>query len=62
MKKYVDVIVPLPLASLYTYSLPTELEEVVQIGSRVIVPFGQKKFYTAIVAHVHYAKPEGYET
>ncbi|MGL4851274.1 MAG: replication restart helicase PriA [Phocaeicola sp.] len=62
MKKYVDVIVPLPLANLYTYSLPADLEQVVQVGSRVIVPFGQKKFYTAIVAHVHYAKPEGYET
>ncbi|MGL4520101.1 MAG: replication restart helicase PriA [Phocaeicola sp.] len=62
MKKYVDVIVPLPLANQYTYALPAEMEEVVQIGSRVIVPFGKKKFYTAIVAHLHYAKPEGYET
>lgn len=34
----------------------------VQIGCRVIVPFGKKKFYTAIVANVHYAAPEGYET
>lgn len=62
MKKYVDVIVPLPLANLYTYALPTHMEQQVEIGSRVIVPFGQKKFYTAIVAQLHYAKPEGYET
>ncbi|MGL5957785.1 MAG: replication restart helicase PriA [Phocaeicola sp.] len=62
MKRYVDVIVPLPLANYYTYSLPAEMEGMVQVGSRVIVPFGQKKFYTAIVAHVHYAKPDGYET
>ena len=62
MKKYVDVIVPLPIASQYTYSLPAELEDRVREGSRVVVPFGQKKFYTAIVTKVHYAAPEGYET
>ena len=62
MKKYVDVIVPLPIASQYTYSLPPALEESVQEGCRVVVPFGKKKFYTAIVTRVHYAAPEGYET
>lgn len=62
MKKYVDVIVPLPIASQYTYSLPSALEESVQEGCRVVVPFGKKKFYTAIVTRVHYAAPEGYET
>ena len=62
MKKYVDVIVPLPIASQYTYSVPTEMEECVQEGCRVVVPFGQKKFYTAIVTKVHYSAPENYET
>ena len=62
MKKYVDVIVPLPIASQYTYSLPPELEEMVQEGCRVVVSFGRKKFYTAIVTKVHHAAPEGYET
>ena len=62
MKKYVDVIVPLPIASQYTYSLPTEWEESVQEGYRVVVSFGRKKFYTAIVTKVHYAAPDGYET
>ena len=62
MKKYVDVIVPLPIASQYTYSVPAELEESVQEGCRVVVSFGQKKFYTAIVTKVHYVAPENYET
>jgi primosomal protein N' len=53
MKKFVDVIVPLPIANQYTYSLPQEMEEMVQIGCRVVVPFGKKKFYTAIVTNVH---------
>ena len=62
MKKYADVIVPLPIASQYTYSLPSDLEEKVQEGCRVVVPFGRKKYYTAIVTKVHYAAPQGYET
>jgi len=62
MKKYVDVIVPLPIASQYTYSLPDALEGSVQEGCRVVVPFGKKKFYTAVVTKVHEVAPEGYET
>lgn len=61
MKHYVDVLLPLPLANWYTYSLPESLEGQVQTGSRVIVSFGRKKFYTALVANVHYCPPEGYE-
>ena len=62
LKKFVDVILPLPLAQSYTYSLPESIEARVQTGCRVVVPFGRKKFYTAIVKNVHYAAPEGYET
>lgn len=62
MKKYVDVIVPLPIAGQYTYSLPSEWEGSVQVGCRVVVSFGRKKYYTAIVTKVHETSPEGYET
>ena len=62
MKQYIDVLLPLPLANQYTYSLPEALEGKVQTGSRVIVPFGRKKFYTALVVNVHYCPPEAYET
>lgn len=61
MKKYVDVILPLPLPKSFTYSLPDEGAEEVQIGCRVVVPFGRKKFYTAIVRNVHYCAPTEYE-
>ena len=43
MKKYVDVILPLPLSNLYTYSLAEEMQEDVDVGFRVVVPFGKKK-------------------
>ena len=33
----------------------------VQIGSRVLVQFGKKKYYTAIVEATHSSKPSGYE-
>ena len=46
---YIDVIVPVPLHDLYTYSVPTEMEDKIHEGSRVVVQFGKKKFYTAIV-------------
>lgn len=61
MRKYVDVILPLPLPKCFTYALPLEGEEEVQIGCRVVVPFGRKKFYTAIVRQVHYCAPTEYE-
>ncbi len=62
MKKYVDVIVPLPIASQYTYSLPSEMQRSVQVGCRVVVSFGKKKYYTGVVTKVHDSAPEGYET
>jgi len=61
MKKYVDVILPFPLPRCFTYSLPDEGAEEVQIGCRVVVPFGRKKYYTAIVRNVHHYAPTEYE-
>ncbi|RJU33253.1 primosomal protein N' [Bacteroides sp. AM44-19] len=61
MKKFADVILPLPLHSCFTYSLPDEWADEVQTGCRVVVPFGRKKYYTAIVRNVHYCAPTGYE-
>lgn len=61
MKKYVDVILPLPLPRSFTYSLPEEYEEEVKVGCRVVVPFGRKKYYTAIVCNAHYHAPTEYE-
>ena len=61
MKKFADVILPLPLHSCFTYSLPDEWADEVQTGCRVVVPFGRKKYYTAIVRNVHYYAPTEYE-
>lgn len=61
MKKFADVILPLPLHSCFTYSLPDKWADEVQTGCRVVVPFGRKKYYTAIVRNVHYCAPTEYE-
>ncbi len=40
---------PLTLEKSYTYSIPSDLETAVIPGCRVIVHFGKKRYYTAIV-------------
>ena len=61
MPHYAETILPLPLYGTFTYSIPPTLENTLKIGSRVLVQFGRKKFYTAIVTMLHNDKPEGYE-
>jgi primosomal protein N' (replication factor Y) len=59
--KYVDVIFPLPLAGTFTNIVSQEWADAVRVGMRVVVPFGKKKMYTAIVCLIHSQKPELYE-
>lgn len=58
---FAEVLLPLPLYSTFTYSIPVEMEDAVQAGSRVLVQFGKKKYYTGIVEYVHSTPPKGYE-
>ena len=62
MKKYVDVIVPLPVMGQFTYAVPEELEGKVEWGCRVIVPFGAKKYYTGIVIRTDTTPSGEYKT
>ena len=57
MAQFADVILPLPLEGTFTYSLPGTFANLVQVGSRIIVPFGTTKFYSAIVVKLHDTKP-----
>lgn len=61
MSKYVDVILPLPLDNYFTYSVDTKDESSIQLGMRVIVPFGRAKLYTAIVVRLHDIEPREYK-
>ena len=57
MPRFADVILPLPLRGSFTYLLPAELMPVAKVGCRVIVPFGSRKFYTAIIVRLHDEQP-----
>jgi primosomal protein N' (replication factor Y) len=54
---FVDVVVPLPLPEYYTYRVPFEYNEYISPGQRVVVQFGQKKLYSALVRRVHQNVP-----
>ena len=47
--KYVDVILPLSVESVYTYTLPINLENENLTGRLVFVPFVGSKIYTALI-------------
>lgn len=59
--EYAEVILPLALGSTFTYRLPEALSRDVRVGSRVIVPFGKRKFYTGIVANIVPEAPKEYQ-
>ena len=59
---FADVILPLPLDGVFTYSVPSSLEEQVLRGVRVLVPLGRNKTYVGIVSEKHHRAPEGYQT
>ena len=58
---YIDVILPLALSNAYTYAVSDEFKEEVTVGTRVVVPFGNKKTYTALVYHINTEKPKEVE-
>lgn len=59
MNNFADVILPVPLTGLFTYSVPEGMN--VGVGMRVLVTFGRSKKYMGIVASLHHNKPEDYE-
>ena len=59
---FADIILPLPLDGVFTYSVPQSLEGQVIRGVRVLVPLGRNKTYVGIITEVHDKKPEGYQT
>ena len=57
--KYADVILPLAVKGSFTYIVPPAFE--LSIGQRVVVQFGHRKLYTAIVFKIHNENPQEYE-
>lgn len=58
---FVDVILPLALYNAYTYRVPNELNDSVEIGKRVVIQFGKNKVYSALIVNVHSNAPTEYQ-
>lgn len=54
---YATVLIPIAQQSCYTYYVPENLQQQLQIGQQVIVPLG-KKFYGGIVLKYSHKKPD----
>ncbi|MGF1638154.1 MAG: primosomal protein N' [Cyclobacteriaceae bacterium] len=61
ISKFAEVIVPIPVPKLFTYSIPSHLKDQIKIGSRVVVPFGNKKVLTGVVSSFHNDTPTAYQ-
>lgn len=58
---FVDVVLPLAVDRLFTYRVPFELNDYIQKGVRVVVPFGKTKFQTGIILDIHENPPKDYQ-
>jgi primosomal protein N' (replication factor Y) len=58
---FADLILPVPIPSLFTYRVPRDMAGNIKIGARVIVQFGSKRIITAVVAHIHTNPPVKYQ-
>lgn len=54
---FAEIILPLPLYGTFTYAVGEDIAGRIQSGSRVLVQFGKKKYYTGIVERVHNEAP-----
>jgi len=61
MANFINVILPIPLERLFTYSITEEESVLLQPGMRVAVPFGKSKIYTGLVHSIHQTPPQAYE-
>lgn len=56
--EFADILLPLPVHGLFTYSVPPSLAADVEPGRRVAVQFGVKKEYSGIVVRLHSTPPD----
>jgi len=58
---FAEVLLPVPIPKLFTYRVPAQFNDKVQIGQRVIVQFGDRKVLTGVIALIHQQAPKDYE-
>ena len=55
---FADVLLPLPVGATFTYRVPFEMNPQMKEGIRVVVQFGARKIYTALVTRIHEEVPK----
>ena len=58
---FIEAILPLSLPKTFTYLVSEAEYQYIQLGMRVVVPFGKSKLYTAMVFDKHQTPPALYE-
>lgn len=58
---YAQVILPLAVEGMFTYRVPEAFQDRITPGSRVLVSFGKKRMYSAIVYALHHDPPEAFK-
>ncbi len=56
--KYAEVILPVPIPTLFSYRIPAALTAKVRVGVRVLVPLGTQSLYKGIVRRCSKEDPE----
>lgn len=54
---FAEVLLPLHIPGTYTYRVPNEYNDDIRVGQRVVVQFGSKKLYSALVRSIHHEVP-----
>ncbi len=54
---FADVLLPLHLPGTYTYRVPHDYNDDIKVGQRVVVQFGSKRIYSALVRRIHEQVP-----
>jgi primosomal protein N' (replication factor Y) (superfamily II helicase) len=58
---FCNVLLPVPVPKVFTYRVPQELNDHIQVLQRAIVPFGPKKILTGVIQEIHQSPPKDYE-
>jgi len=57
-QKFAEVIVPVSLPQLFTYTIPETSQFLCDVGSRVVVSFGKTKLYSGVVHRIFDEPPQ----
>ena len=58
---YAEVIIPLAVEGVFTYAIPEHLSGKVNPGTRVLVSFGRRRIYSAVIRSLLKLPPEGFQ-